>query len=82
MVLKQDICPIKIDRFGEEISLDKFATQPCKSRNLLSVFCPFSHDFQLESVRQSHDQSHEVGIRLTHQAPIPSMGEWKTTLGT
>src|ERR1019366_1500100 len=24
----------------------------------------------------------EVGIRLTHQAPIPSMGEWKTILGT
>ena len=23
-----------------------------------------------------------VGIRLTHQAPIPSMGEWKTILGT
>src|ERR1035438_439771 len=23
-----------------------------------------------------------LGIRLTHQAPIPSMGEWKTILGT
>ncbi len=23
-----------------------------------------------------------VGIRLTHQAPIPSMREWKTILGT
>jgi hypothetical protein len=27
-------------------------------------------------------QWREVGIRLTHQAPIPSMGEWKTILGT
>ena len=27
-------------------------------------------------------ESAQVGIRLTHQAPIPSMGEWKTILGT
>jgi len=28
------------------------------------------------------DELHEVGIRLTHQTPMPSMRKWKTILGT
>jgi hypothetical protein len=28
------------------------------------------------------DECPEVGIRLTHQTPMPSMRKWKTILGT